>query len=375
MAINASGQLSLGGATVGQSINLELSNLATATITMNDTNVRNLAGVASGAISLSNFYGKSAALDYMWMYLTNFNASTAWVGTTKKITYSTDTVAAGVTPVNVTNQGYIWSSKTIATIYGGYSDANSNKLNYLWGITFATQTTFNPADPGPRWGSGFALGSDTVGYQIGVYEQTGGAGNLWNSVNLSTYAFTARGTWPNYGPSWPSLADSYIYYSMVCSTTTVGYSISGSSTSGNGFTNRVFGLIYSTNTAAVRSATVPTTPSTFINVMWQNKSFIVGSFDTSKVKFIFSTETTSTPAFTAIVATVGGVLNIEWSSPATSNLVKAYSTGTCSTTISYASSFLFSTETVSTTTLNLSYARNSVNNLWYAAIGQNPAYI
>ena len=61
MTLNSSGPISLGGSTTGQSINLELSQSATAQISLNDTNVRTLAGVASGAIIMpTNFYGKSA---------------------------------------------------------------------------------------------------------------------------------------------------------------------------------------------------------------------------------------------------------------------------------------------------------------------------
>lgn len=60
MTLNASGPISLGGSTVGQSINLELGQAATATASINATNFRTLAGVASGQISLSNFYGKSS---------------------------------------------------------------------------------------------------------------------------------------------------------------------------------------------------------------------------------------------------------------------------------------------------------------------------
>lgn len=61
MTLNASGPISLGGSTAGQSINLELSQSATAQVSMNDTNVRSLAGVTSGAIVMpTNFYGKSA---------------------------------------------------------------------------------------------------------------------------------------------------------------------------------------------------------------------------------------------------------------------------------------------------------------------------
>ena len=61
MTLNSSGPISLGGSTTGQSINLELGVSATALADINSTSFRTLAGVASGAISLSNFYGKSNA--------------------------------------------------------------------------------------------------------------------------------------------------------------------------------------------------------------------------------------------------------------------------------------------------------------------------
>tara|TARA_R110000868_G_scaffold164505_1_gene397161 strand:- start:1373 stop:1990 length:618 start_codon:yes stop_codon:yes gene_type:complete len=61
MALNGSGPISLGGATTGQSINLELGQSATAQVSLNDANVRSLAGVPSGAISVpADFWGKSS---------------------------------------------------------------------------------------------------------------------------------------------------------------------------------------------------------------------------------------------------------------------------------------------------------------------------
>lgn len=64
MALNSSGTMSMGGSTAGQSINLELGYSATATISLNDTAARTLAKIASGTISLSDFYGKSK--DLVW---------------------------------------------------------------------------------------------------------------------------------------------------------------------------------------------------------------------------------------------------------------------------------------------------------------------
>jgi hypothetical protein len=61
MTLNSSGPLSIGGCTTGQSIAKELSLPTTATHSLNCTSYRTLAGVSSGAISMSNFYGKSNA--------------------------------------------------------------------------------------------------------------------------------------------------------------------------------------------------------------------------------------------------------------------------------------------------------------------------
>lgn len=60
MALESSGAMSLGGSTVGRSVNCELGFSGTAQICMNQTDVRDLVGISSGTISFSNFYGASA---------------------------------------------------------------------------------------------------------------------------------------------------------------------------------------------------------------------------------------------------------------------------------------------------------------------------
>jgi hypothetical protein len=60
MALCASGAMSLGGTTEGRSVNLELGCTATASINMDRTDVRDLAEKVSGAIAMSDFYGKSS---------------------------------------------------------------------------------------------------------------------------------------------------------------------------------------------------------------------------------------------------------------------------------------------------------------------------
>ena len=59
MPINSSGPIALGSGSIGQSINLELGKAIDAQISMNDNDVRILAGkVGVNPISFSDFYGK-----------------------------------------------------------------------------------------------------------------------------------------------------------------------------------------------------------------------------------------------------------------------------------------------------------------------------
>lgn len=106
MALNASGPISLGGTTAGQSIALENGGTGTSQISLNDTAVRNLAGVASGQIVMpTNFWGKSNAFTgTISTNQTNLNLATwasanGWNGSSA----ATITIAAGV---------YIYSTST-----------------------------------------------------------------------------------------------------------------------------------------------------------------------------------------------------------------------------------------------------------------------
>jgi len=87
MALNPSGPISIGGSTVGQSINLELGLASNATSSVGQASFRALANVPSGAIALSKFYGKSNVFS-MNVTGTNVNLRTlalasGWNGTAK----------------------------------------------------------------------------------------------------------------------------------------------------------------------------------------------------------------------------------------------------------------------------------------------------
>jgi len=104
MAMVSTGPISLGGtATSGglnQSVNVELGRSGTASINMNEADVRTLAGVPSGAITMNNFYGKSNRAAISFVYSTNTaNASLNVTSISGYIAGTTDitvTVNAGV---------------------------------------------------------------------------------------------------------------------------------------------------------------------------------------------------------------------------------------------------------------------------------------
>ena len=75
MALASSGTLSIGGSTTDRSINLELGRSATATSSLGETDLRTLAGVSSGAIAISDFYGASNATDISTTNFARINSS------------------------------------------------------------------------------------------------------------------------------------------------------------------------------------------------------------------------------------------------------------------------------------------------------------
>lgn len=68
MTLNSSGPISIGGATVGQSINLELGRSASSQSALNETALGTLAGKPVGAINLADFYGKYKVWNYVAAY-------------------------------------------------------------------------------------------------------------------------------------------------------------------------------------------------------------------------------------------------------------------------------------------------------------------
>lgn len=128
MALVTSGLIAIGGTGAvytNRSINLELSLAYNANSNLNQTNFRSLAGVASGTISLSDFYGKSAATNTQIQpkYLGSRGASCVTVCETEdtNIVYTPGTYANFLTQTNL----YSNSGGTANAANGWYSNGIS----------------------------------------------------------------------------------------------------------------------------------------------------------------------------------------------------------------------------------------------------------
>lgn len=116
MTLASSGTMSIGGSTATRSINLELDRSETATTSLNETALRDLAEVSSGAISLNNFYEKSADSGYLPVSLSGTNSATD------------NSIPAQITPVdNVQITGTTYWRRVRLT----YSGATGTKRLYV----------------------------------------------------------------------------------------------------------------------------------------------------------------------------------------------------------------------------------------------------
>ena len=195
MTLNSSGPISLAGSTTGQSIAIELGQSTTGQISLNDTAVRTLAGVSSGAIIMpTNFYGKSnrATISY------TFSSSTS--NASLNVT-SISGYVAGKSDITVTvNSGvYLWASTTSnygLTLTGGASGDTLSLVNngYIIGcggnggssagpalsLGFSTSVTNNS----------YIAGGGGGGYAPGGNHGGGGGAGGGNGTGGSSPCFT-----------------------------------------------------------------------------------------------------------------------------------------------------------------------------------------
>ena len=133
MTLATSGTMSIGGTTANRSINLELGRSATATSSLGETDLRSLAGVSSGAISMDDFYGASL---YDWTVTVTIGSGTFFGQ------YFRGYGSVG-DPSNPNTFGSVTDSTcdlySPAPTWGFYSVNNANTFLYIYSTT-ATPT-------------------------------------------------------------------------------------------------------------------------------------------------------------------------------------------------------------------------------------------
>ena len=145
MPLTTSGLISIGGSTVGQSVNLELGLTATAASNLNQVNFRTLSGRASGLISLADFYGKSNGVTGVTGngYWGGGEASFISISDIDGINFSTE---AAINPAATLAVARYWlagvSSSTRGYFGGGSSGVLAAEID---GIIFSTEAAINPA--------------------------------------------------------------------------------------------------------------------------------------------------------------------------------------------------------------------------------------
>ena len=187
MTLNSSGPISLAGTTAGQSIEIENGGNGTTQISLNDTAVRTLAGVPSGAITMpTNFYGKSNRVSISYTFTTS--TANASLNVTSIGGY-----VAGKSDITVTVNGgvYLWASTTGnygLALSGGASGDTVTLVNngYIMGCggnggsqpTAGLPVGTPGASGGPALSLGFAttINNTNGGAYIGGGGGGGGAG-------------------------------------------------------------------------------------------------------------------------------------------------------------------------------------------------------
>lgn len=185
MTLNASGPISLGGATTGQSINVELGQSSTATVSLNDTNVRGLAGVPSGTITMpTNFWGRSAAYK---VTLTGVSISSSSITIPNDLVVGCDRNVVNTTKPTTTS--YICANNSGALKLYRSQDRGNNWSQVFSGTTGLYMTTIDGKAQSTSASTFCALMSDTTSSPrtFTLYRSTNSGGS-WGTVSLPAFS-------------------------------------------------------------------------------------------------------------------------------------------------------------------------------------------
>ena len=164
MTLNSSGPISLAGTTAGVSIEIENGGNGTTQISLNDTAVRTLAGVPSGAITMpTNFYGKSNRVSISYTF--SSNSANASLNVTSIGGY-----VSGISDITVTvNSGvYLYATSTGnygLSLSGGNSGDTLTLVNngYIMGQGGSAQNATNSGSlAGGAGGPALSIGFTTT---------------------------------------------------------------------------------------------------------------------------------------------------------------------------------------------------------------------
>ena len=207
MALPSSGSISLG------QVNTELGVSATATRSLGDTTTRNLFGVASGAISMSNGYGKANQFAFtISSNQTNANLATlatnaGWNGSSKVVA----TIGSGVyissnstgTPALTVNGSFAGGVELINNGYivgmGGNGGSANSGSGSAGGTALSVFTVISITNNGTVAGGGGGGGAGgwgriSDGYQAYRYANGGGGGGGRSSAAANSSGGTGGGT-------------------------------------------------------------------------------------------------------------------------------------------------------------------------------------
>jgi hypothetical protein len=171
MALNSSGPISLAGTTTGQSIEIELAGNGTTQISLNDTAVRTLAGVASGQITMpTNFWGKSSNAVSFFMQMVNYNTE-----------YCCNCCTCVLTTGGYTNSVEVFGSYVVYT--NAYAIGNNNYgYQYAYSLKGSTSNTNGIG----IWDSNYFFSNFMVVISSNIY-MTGSTANDRNSILIAKF--------------------------------------------------------------------------------------------------------------------------------------------------------------------------------------------
>jgi hypothetical protein len=236
---------------------LELGRAATATSSLNETALRTLAGVASGAISLSNFYGKSSVPPLTTAHFLQGGLTTSsYISTTTKFETTTNTTSsAGFTAVVPRAAAPTGCGTTKGVSMRGQDadrSVETSKVTEISGINFSTATLYNPsAESTTQHHGGNGMSEKNIRAIVNRGSRATNNSQTWDftyeQFSFSTETLSVVTNFPNNGwPRFPVQSTDFDPMAQKQAWNHVNHGTMWHKNSGN--SSRVFRLVFATNT-------------------------------------------------------------------------------------------------------------------------------